>query len=163
MCGDSTVLRPCGRRGICFRDSAGDFRHSSLGEIIGDSCVDCFQSLNAFEYKHGLQLTMVTLVEHRAFLNSILDRQAERRRLIDPEAVFPTQPVIRGRIPRAIHHRTSGDDEGETDGWISKENVANYVKEEETIRNDYCEWYGATGECGSNFIMGAEGEDICSE
>ncbi|AAW45497.1 transcription regulator, putative [Cryptococcus deneoformans JEC21] len=106
---------------------------------------------------------MVTLVEHRAFLNSILDRQAERRRLIDPEAVFPTQPVIRGRIPRAIHHRTPGDDEGERDGWISKENVANYVKEEETIRNDYCEWYGATGECGSNFIMGAEGEDICSE
>lgn len=106
---------------------------------------------------------MATLAEHRAFLNSILDRQAKRRRLIDPEAVFPTQPVIRGRIPRATHYTISKDDEGEEDGQISKENVVNYVNEEETIRNDYCEWYGATGECGSNFIMGAEGDDICSE
>ncbi|KGB76743.1 transcription regulator [Cryptococcus deuterogattii 99/473] len=106
---------------------------------------------------------MATLAEHRAFLNFILDRQAERRRLVDPDTVFPTQPVICGRIPRAISHAASYNDEGKGEGRAIKDNVVNYVKEEETIRNDYCEWYGATGECGSSFIMGAEGEDICSE
>lgn len=106
---------------------------------------------------------MATLAEHRAFLNFILDRQAERRRLVDPDTVFPTQPVICGRILRAISHAASYNDEGKGEGRAIKDNVVNYVKEEETIRNDYCEWYGATGECGSSFIMGAEGEDICSE
>lgn len=132
-----------------------------LDERVEESCVDWFPPRT--RYSHGLQLIMAALAEHRAFLNSILDRQAERRRLIDPDTVFPTQPVICGRIPRAISHTASYNDEGEGEGRASKDTVVNYVKEEETIRNDYCEWYGATCECGSGFIMGAEGEDICSE
>ncbi|ODN98027.1 hypothetical protein I350_07669 [Cryptococcus amylolentus CBS 6273] len=100
---------------------------------------------------------MAALVAHRSFLNNILDRQAERRQLIAPGETFPAQVHIRGRAPQAAPRF------GAEDGLTSKDKVVGYVKEEETIRNDYCEWYNATGEYGSNFIMGAGEGEICDE
>jgi hypothetical protein len=95
---------------------------------------------------------MTALVAHRAFLGGILDRQTKRRAAIDPTYAFPPAPEVSGtgrKLPSA--------------GTNTKLNVANYVVAEETVRNDYCEWYGASGEWGSNYILGAEPDQICEE
>ncbi|KAK8864626.1 hypothetical protein IAR55_001876 [Kwoniella newhampshirensis] len=129
---------------------------------------------------------MTALVEHRAFLTKILDRQASRRKSVDPHKVFAPAPSLAGQSRPPLTSTSSaselidsasaseagpsrlaaagssnvrvGDDKG-----ASKDNVVNYVEEEETIRNDYSGWYGVTGEFGSNFVMGAEDEEICEE
>ncbi|WWD17063.1 hypothetical protein CI109_101500 [Kwoniella shandongensis] len=116
---------------------------------------------------------MTALVEHRAFLSTILDRQASRRKLIDPETIFPLPPPISGRPPpgddlSTISHNNVDNGGSESSNSVAgpsktKMMVVNYVKEEETIRNDYSEWYGVSGEFGSNYVMGARDQEICEE
>ncbi|WVN87666.1 uncharacterized protein L203_102852 [Cryptococcus depauperatus CBS 7841] len=112
---------------------------------------------------------MVAIAEYRAFFNSVLDNQAERRKFFAPNHTFPAQPAILGRASKEgskstqepsekIQSRRTSEEE-----QPSKENVVNYVKDEETVRNDYCEWYNHSGEYGSNFIMGAKDDEICAE
>lgn len=98
---------------------------------------------------------MAALSAHRSFLSDILARQAERRSVIDPSYAFPTAPEVSESGPSRRPPTTTGTN--------TKLNVANYITAEETVRNDYCEWYGASGEWGSNYILGAEPDQICEE
>ncbi|OCF74332.1 hypothetical protein I204_04703 [Kwoniella mangroviensis CBS 8886] len=98
---------------------------------------------------------------HSTFLEDIRNRQTKRRRTIDPEYTFPHQPKLHFNIrrePPPVGESTLGD-------LASKHNVTNYVKEEETIRNDYCDWFGRSeeNEFPSNWILGARDEEICEE
>jgi hypothetical protein len=95
---------------------------------------------------------MAALTVHRAFLNDILSRQSSRRALIDPTHTFRSQPTANHHVP--ILEETAQP---------SKANVVNYVSGEETIRNDYAARYGASGEFGSNHILGAGDHEICEE
>lgn len=95
---------------------------------------------------------MTALVAHRNFLGDVLDRQAKRRAAIDPAYAFSPAPELAGTSRRPASNGTN-----------TKLNIANYVVAEETVRNDYCEWYGASGEWASNFILGAEPDQICEE
>jgi hypothetical protein len=96
---------------------------------------------------------MIALAAQQSELQSVQRRQRARRKLIDPDYQYPAQPAI-----------TSGpslaDDEG---GVPDKGHVVNYVQAEETIRNDYCAWYGISGEIGGGFVLGAEDHEICEE
>ena len=95
---------------------------------------------------------MSVLTAHRTFLADVLTRQAARRAQIDPTGTFPPQPTV--------DHPPSPPSES---AQPSKANVTNYVAGEETIRNDYTAWYGASGEFGSNHILGAADDEICVE
>lgn len=99
---------------------------------------------------------MTTVAAHRDFLASVQERQARRRRLIDASHAFPSLPPIAGR-------KTSAPLETNAEAGPSKLNVVNYVPEEETVRNDYCAWYGASGRWGSEYIKGAADNEICEE
>lgn len=94
---------------------------------------------------------MSALTAHRSFLSDILTRQSSRRQAIDPSHTFPPQPSIDLSAIKA------------DDIQPSKKNVVNYIPDEETIRNDYAEWYGVSGEFGSNHILGAEDQEMCEE
>jgi mRNA (2'-O-methyladenosine-N6-)-methyltransferase len=98
----------------------------------------------------------MALVEHRAFLNSILERQSSRRWTIDPAHTLPPAPRLSSASSGFL-------DEAESSAGPSKANVINYVGEEETVRNDYAAWYGVSGEWGSNAVLGARDEEICEE
>jgi hypothetical protein len=125
-----------------------------LSEVLPKGCFTSNFRLDDFWF-HPIYLIMAALTEHRAFLHDVLARQVQRRALVDPVHAFPTAPEVseagpsRSRLPSA--------------GTNSKLNVANYVLAEETVRNDYCEWYGASGEWGSNYVLGAESEQINEE
>ncbi|WWC69941.1 uncharacterized protein I206_103885 [Kwoniella pini CBS 10737] len=107
----------------------------------------------------------MTISSHRDFLNDILLKQRNRRKLIDPEYNFP--------VPHNLSRKSQDDSsavqdqhdaqEEEENGVISKDNVLNYIKEEETIRNDYCNWFGKSNELPSNYILGSKDEEICEE
>lgn len=98
---------------------------------------------------------MTALTAHKTFLEDVLQRQRTRRIAVDPAHRYPSQPQLseagpsRPRAPRP--------------DVLSKLNVANYIVEEETVRNDYCEWYGASGEWGSNHVLGAGDAEMCEE
>nr|XP_019046613.1 hypothetical protein I302_05363 [Kwoniella bestiolae CBS 10118]OCF25543.1 hypothetical protein I302_05363 [Kwoniella bestiolae CBS 10118] len=100
------------------------------------------------------------LSSHSTFLQDILDRQTKRRKLIDPSHTFPAQVEI-----RSLANSRHATDIVHEDNVPSKEKVLNYVKEEDTVRNDYAAWFGRGGreEVGSNFILGAKDEEICEE
>ena len=100
---------------------------------------------------------MTALASHQAYLGDVLARQRARRRLVDPEAVYLAQPEI--TLP--LGYATGEDNENQA--GQSKANVTNYVAAEETIRNDYCAWYGVSGQEGGDFILGAEDHEICEE
>ncbi|WWD03279.1 hypothetical protein V865_001330 [Kwoniella europaea PYCC6329] len=102
-----------------------------------------------------------SIASHSTFLQDILNRQTKRRKTIDPDYTFPHQPEVRSnnhREPSPVSESTLGD-------LASKRNVINYVKEEETIRNDYCDWFAKSkeNEFPSNWILGARDEEICEE
>jgi mRNA (2'-O-methyladenosine-N6-)-methyltransferase len=100
---------------------------------------------------------MAALIEHRSFLSDILSRQYDRRRLIDPDHAFQSQPAVTGYLPR------QDDLRDEMVAGPSKRRIVNYVKEEETVRNDLSGWYVQSGEFGSNHIHGAAEHEICEE
>ncbi|WVR09721.1 hypothetical protein IAU60_006797 [Kwoniella sp. DSM 27419] len=100
---------------------------------------------------------MTALVEHRTFLDDILNRQAKRRSLIDPGHVFPAAPTLTERPDVASNTLKGAAVEA------SKDSVVNYIAEEETVRNDHTAWYGASGEFGSNYVLGAKEGQICEE
>lgn len=107
---------------------------------------------------------MTALTEHRNYLNDVLARQARRRLRVDTAATstfstWPSQPVI----PHDQNEAGPSRPAGVVPNQLSKANVVNYIQEEETVRNDYTAWYGASGEWGSNFVLGAEAERICEE
>lgn len=111
--------------------------------------LDCL--LDELHYTSDEQ-AMSTLSSHRAFLADTLSRQSARRNLIDPTYSYIPQPEIRGyTLPI------------NAEAGPSKRNVPNYVSEEETIRNDLTERYIQSGEFGSNYIQGAEDDEICEE
>jgi mRNA (2'-O-methyladenosine-N6-)-methyltransferase len=97
---------------------------------------------------------MAALTAHRAFLGDVLARQAERRKLVDKAHTFPAAPTVSEAGPSRPRAPVASN---------SKLNVANYVVAEETVRNDYCEWYGVSGEWGSNYVLGVGQEEICEE
>lgn len=99
---------------------------------------------------------MTTVAAHRDFLASVQGRQARRRRLIDPSYAFASLPPIAGR-PLSDPLETNAE------AGPSKLNVVNYVPEEETVRNDYCAWYGTSGHWGSDYVQGAADDEICEE
>lgn len=118
---------------------------------------------------------MTALSQHRNYLQDVLARQVRRRLTVDAASasidaahtsarVWDPQPVIAGPS-RARHEDEDKGDAGAggSAGTPSKMRVANYVPEEETVRNDYTAWYGASGEWGSNFVLGAEPERVCEE
>ncbi|OCF39790.1 hypothetical protein I317_06399 [Kwoniella heveanensis CBS 569] len=111
---------------------------------------------------------MAALAEHRAFLLDILSRQAERRSLVDPADTrqnLAPQPTLRDYVPStsSSKYQNSQSITSTPGAGPSKSNVVNYVAEEETIRNDLPGWYGASGELGSNYVLGAKDEEICEE
>lgn len=130
--------------------------------------------------------TAIAISEHRSFLTSVLARQKRRRIEIDPAREWPTPP----KLATSSRHRDTTVNVGEEDeeenvdkqvvgpssssrsivrrlpptiDYASKSNVVNYVTEEESVRNDYADWYGVSGEWGSNYVLGAEDERICEE
>lgn len=109
----------------------------------------------------------MALVEHRAFLSSILTRQSTRRQLIDPTHHYPPAPVVPVAGPSYTSKApAAGSGSGPTstsEPGPSKKNVVNYIAEEETVRNDYADWFGVSGEWGSNAVLGAKDEEICEE
>lgn len=105
----------------------------------------------------------MALVEHRAFLSSVLTRQLNRRQLIDPTHDYPPAPVVPVAGP-SYTSKAPGVDSGPAPAPApSKDNVVNYIAEEETVRNDYADWFGVSGEWGSNAVLGAKDEEICEE
>ncbi|WVF71216.1 hypothetical protein IAT40_006016 [Kwoniella sp. CBS 6097] len=117
---------------------------------------------------------MAALVEHHSFLQDILNRQAERRSLIDPSSSSTSAPAPQPQLSilqqARDYTRTSSavprpkpSSEAKSEAGPSKSNVVNYVAEEETIRNDLPGWFGTSGEFGSNYILGAKDEEICEE
>jgi mRNA (2'-O-methyladenosine-N6-)-methyltransferase len=97
---------------------------------------------------------MTALAAHRVFLGDILDRQAARRKAIAPDDEFPPPPEIKS-LRRA--------DGSTAETKASKDNVVNYIPDEETIRNDYTAWYGVSGKVGAQYILGASNDEICEE
>lgn len=101
---------------------------------------------------------MTAIAAHRSFLADIQARQSARRAAIDPSYSWTTQPNLN-------HGNAVAGPSGTWKGvdYISKANVANYIPEEESVRNDYAAWYGASGEWGSNFVLGADEGQVCEE
>ena len=102
---------------------------------------------------------------HRAYLNDIQARQANRRKLVDPTYSYPALPPIDRSGPASPHHdeRIHQAEAGVDEVKADKANVVNYRADEETIRNDYTEWYGVSGKSGADYILGAKADKICEE
>ncbi|ORY26151.1 MT-A70-domain-containing protein [Naematelia encephala] len=96
---------------------------------------------------------MSTLAAHHSFLTGVLDRQSRRRQAVDPDYTYSPPPSLTFAASTKPSEPTAP----------SKENVVNYIKQEETIRNDYTTWYGVSGEFGSNYVLGAGDNEICEE
>ncbi|KAL7418578.1 regulatory protein [Cryptotrichosporon argae] len=90
------------------------------------------------------------LVAHRAFLDDVLARQAARRAVADPQQMLPPAPAPGTPPPPP------------PPGPPAKTNVANYVPAEEAVRNDHADWYGVSGECGIEYVLGAR-DNVCEE
>lgn len=106
---------------------------------------------------------MAAIAEHRSFLADIQARQAARRAAADSSLDWQPQPMLNafGNGGQNAQAGPSGTSKGVD--YISKLNVANYIPEEESVRNDYAAWYGASGQWGSNFVLGAEERQVCEE
>lgn len=97
---------------------------------------------------------MFDLKAHANFLDGVLERQRRRRQAIDPTHHFPPSPTLDER---------PGNLAGEPGEAHSKENVINYLADEETVRNDYTAGYNCSGVPGSDYILGAKDTTICEE
>ena len=98
---------------------------------------------------------MTTLQAHQRYLTDILERQKRRRKAIDPKHAFPPQPRLSTGGPIAPGKAAIDDP--------TKNNVANYVPAEETVRNDYTAWHTLSDIPGSDYILGARDHEICEE
>lgn len=101
---------------------------------------------------------MTAIASHQSFLAETQKRQAARRAVIDLAYAWQSLPILNSGNAHAGPSGTS-----KAVDYISKVNVANYVPEEESVRNDYAAWYGASGQWGSNFVLGADEGQICEE
>jgi hypothetical protein len=135
------------------KDDDDDSPDQSLSEIAYIQGLD-LKLVPDHLYHHDTQ-AMTALSTHQAYLGDVLTRQRVRRLLIDPVGALPSQPEV--TLPIGY------TDDEQVQAGPSKANVKNYVPAEETIRNDYCAWYGVSGENGGEFILGAEDHEICEE
>nr|XP_018263032.1 uncharacterized protein I303_04522 [Kwoniella dejecticola CBS 10117]OBR85190.1 hypothetical protein I303_04522 [Kwoniella dejecticola CBS 10117] len=121
----------------------------------------------------NLTATATAISRHQTFLDDIISRQSKRRKLIDPSYTFPNLPILSSS---PFSSPTPGNDALDQSTALNvgspskakekeKENVVNYVKEEETIRNDYSAWFGrsGSGRLPSIYILGAKDQEICEE
>ena len=99
---------------------------------------------------------MFDLRAHAEFLDGVLERQKRRRKVIAPDHLFPPAPTLHNRQGSSLLT-------GEANETESKENVINYLADEETVRNDYTAWYNRSGIPGSDYILGANDTNICEE